>query len=175
MDESNLPKSQLKEAATNIKRRNLLTRIGVAGLTIPAIGYAGTYLRSHPSQVTSSLSHSGHFQPLASAKELEHISIEGPGNPALVVPTKNFKPYPTALQPVSTDKVKTIVQEVRSDTVVQVTEGVNYPGWSLDGKIPASVIRVRVGDTVDYTLKNQEPNRSKLRGIKIASSDRLRS
>jgi nitrite reductase (NO-forming) len=157
MENPTPPNSQEEETATNINRRNLLTRFGIAGLALPAATYGAAYLTGSRSQQGASLSHAhgNHFQPLASVKELEHISVEGPGNPALVIPKKNFRPYPTALPPVGTEKVKTIVQEVRSDTIVQVTEGVNYPGWSLDGKIPASVIRVRVGDTVNYTLKNQ--------------------
>ena len=158
MENPTPPTSQQEETITNINRRNLLARFGIAGLAVPAAAYGAAYLTgSRSEQTASSLSHphGNHFQPLASTKELEHISVEGPGNPALVVPKKNFNPYPTALQPVGTEKIKTIFQEVRSDTIVQVTEGVNYPGWSLDGKIPASVIRVRVGDTVNYTLKNQ--------------------
>ncbi|WP_218081098.1 multicopper oxidase domain-containing protein [Anthocerotibacter panamensis] len=94
------------------------------------------------------------FPAAASAHDLQHFAVEGPGNPALIVPKKGFKPYPSELQPVGPEKVKKIYQEVRSDTIVQLTDGVNYPGWSLDGKIPASVIRMRVGDTMEYSLKN---------------------
>jgi hypothetical protein len=51
VDDSNFSKSQQKETITHINRRNLLTRIGVAGLAVPAVVYAGAYLRSHPGKL----------------------------------------------------------------------------------------------------------------------------
>jgi len=41
------------------------------------------------------------------------------------------------------------------DTVVTIAEGVRYRAWTFAGQVPGPVLRVTVGDTVDFTLVNR--------------------
>ena len=41
------------------------------------------------------------------------------------------------------------------DTVVTIAEGVRYHAWTFAGRVPGPVLRVTVGDTVDFTLINR--------------------
>lgn len=38
-----------------------------------------------------------------------------------------------------------------------IAPGVTYDAWTFDGRVPGPVIRVTVGDTVDFTLVNRAP------------------
>ena len=40
-------------------------------------------------------------------------------------------------------------------TTVQIAPGVNYAAWTFDGRVPGPALRVRQGDTVDFTLVNK--------------------
>lgn len=54
----------------------------------------------------------------------------------------------------STTKLHTVRLEMR-DTVVTIADGVRYHAWTFDGQVPGPVLRVTVGDTVDFTLINR--------------------
>jgi len=41
------------------------------------------------------------------------------------------------------------------DTVVTIADGVRYRAWTFAGQVPGPVLRVTVGDTVDFTLINR--------------------
>ncbi|MFQ5469843.1 MAG: multicopper oxidase domain-containing protein [Gammaproteobacteria bacterium] len=56
----------------------------------------------------------------------------------------------------ATVKVKMVAQE----TDVEIdNKGTKYPAWTYDGKIPGQVVRVKQGDTVDFTLVNPKTNK----------------
>jgi nitrite reductase (NO-forming) len=62
-------------------------------------------------------------------------------------------PYPAALKPVGTETTKQLTLEAR-DATVEIGAGVKFNAWTFDGTVPAPVVHVRQGDTVDFTLKN---------------------
>ncbi|MDN4066974.1 multicopper oxidase domain-containing protein [Paenibacillus vini] len=43
-------------------------------------------------------------------------------------------------------------------TNVEISEGVFYNAWTFNGTVPGPVIRVKEGDTLDFTLKNMDPD-----------------
>lgn len=43
-------------------------------------------------------------------------------------------------------------------TNVEISDGVFYHAWTFNGTVPGPVIRVKEGDTLDFTLKNMDPD-----------------
>lgn len=41
------------------------------------------------------------------------------------------------------------------DTIVTIADGVRYHAWTFGGRVPGPILRVTVGDTVDFTLVNR--------------------
>ncbi|HET7041355.1 MAG TPA: multicopper oxidase domain-containing protein, partial [Gemmatimonadales bacterium] len=50
-------------------------------------------------------------------------------------------------------KVRWEMKEARLDVTPQVT----YQAWTFEGRVPGPILRVTVGDTVDFTLVNKAP------------------
>ena len=61
---------------------------------------------------------------------------------------------PTAPEPAS-GTVHDITFDIE-ETVMQVAEGVYQEVWTFNGQVPGPVLRVKVGDTVNLTLRNPE-------------------
>jgi len=55
--------------------------------------------------------------------------------------------------------VKVVMKAVETDVVID-NKGTKYPAWTYDGAIPGKVVRVKVGDTVDFTLINPKSNKN---------------
>jgi nitrite reductase (NO-forming) len=73
--------------------------------------------------------------------------IGGDSEPAYVDP---------AAPALATGHVRRIRFEVRN-TPLTIASGVRYEAWTFDGRSPGPVLRVTVGDTVDFTLVNRAP------------------
>jgi nitrite reductase (NO-forming) len=58
-----------------------------------------------------------------------------------------------ALPPLDPNPQKTLVIEA-IDKTVEVAGGINLNAWTFDGEVPGKVVRVRQGDTIDFTLRN---------------------
>ncbi len=43
-------------------------------------------------------------------------------------------------------------------TNVEISKGVTYNAWTFNGTVPGPVIRVKEGDTINFTLKNMDPS-----------------
>ena len=55
--------------------------------------------------------------------------------------------------------VKVHMKAVETDVVID-NKGTKYPAWTYDGAIPGQVVRVKQGDTVDFTLDNPASNKN---------------
>lgn len=62
------------------------------------------------------------------------------------------------VHPVAAKTVK-VTMTAKENVVVIDNKGTEYPAWTYDGKIPGPVVRVKEGDTVDFTLINPETNK----------------
>jgi nitrite reductase (NO-forming) len=65
-------------------------------------------------------------------------------------------PVDATAPPRSTTRLHRIRLEAANATV-QIANGVNYDAWTFGKQVPGPVIRVTVGDTVDFTLVNTAP------------------
>lgn len=70
--------------------------------------------------------------------------------PADVIRLGTDLPPPLAKRAPTTVHVAITTREVEG----RLADGATYKFWTFDGKVPGPMIRVRVGDTVDVTLKN---------------------
>jgi len=62
---------------------------------------------------------------------------------------------PVVAPPVGNREPQLVKQEIEIREIVgYMDEGVAYEFWTFDGTIPGPMIRVRVGDTIELTLKN---------------------
>lgn len=62
------------------------------------------------------------------------------------------KDVPSALTRTAEDHVK--IELVAREVVANIAEGISFPYWTFNGTVPGPFLRVREGDTVDLTLKN---------------------
>lgn len=58
-----------------------------------------------------------------------------------------------------TSPAKVVVELEVIEKVMKIAEGVDYTFWTFGGTIPGKFIRVRVGDTVEFTLANHPGNK----------------
>jgi nitrite reductase (NO-forming) len=59
--------------------------------------------------------------------------------------------------PVERREARTVKVELEAvELLGQLDEGTTYRYWTFDGKVPGPMVRVRVGDTVEVTMKNRE-------------------
>ena len=60
---------------------------------------------------------------------------------------------PAALAPAGAETTKQLTLEA-IDATVEIAAGVRYNAWTFGGSVPAPVIRLRQGDTLNFTLRN---------------------
>jgi FtsP/CotA-like multicopper oxidase with cupredoxin domain len=68
-------------------------------------------------------------------------------------PESEPPPIPAALAPAPAGRLHRIRLEMKHQQVT-IASGVRYAAWTFGGAVPGPVIRVREGDTVDFTLLN---------------------
>ncbi len=62
--------------------------------------------------------------------------------------------YNAALPPLDPNPNKTLVIDV-TDQELEVAAGIKIKAWTYDGVVPGKVVHVRVGDTINFTLRNK--------------------
>lgn len=69
--------------------------------------------------------------------------------------TTTVIPDPRAPAPITRSAPARIALELETvEKVAQLADGVAYEFWTFGGTVPGPMLRVRVGDTVDFTLRN---------------------
>ncbi len=69
-------------------------------------------------------------------------------------PGSSPAPFLAQLAPREQGSLHHVRMEMRHATV-EVAPGVKYAAWTFNGQVPGPVLRVRQGDTVDFTLTNK--------------------
>lgn len=59
---------------------------------------------------------------------------------------------------VKRDGNKVYIEMTTQVTNVEISKGVLYNAWTFNGTVPGPVLRVKEGDTLQFTLKNLDPN-----------------
>ena len=59
-----------------------------------------------------------------------------------------------------TQPAKVVVEMEAIEKRGELTDGVEYEFWTFNGQVPGPFIRVRVGDTIEVRLKNNEKNKN---------------
>ena len=76
------------------------------------------------------------------------------GIAAADAPEVPFHSFDPVLQPLSSNRVHRIHMTAQ-EVPVCIKPGLVVSAWTFDGDVPGPVIRVRLGDTVEFTLTNQ--------------------
>jgi nitrite reductase (NO-forming) len=72
-----------------------------------------------------------------------------------------FLPMPAVAPPVGNRGPELVKYEIECREVIgKLDDGVAYEFWTYDGVIPGTMLRVRVGDTIELTLKNAADSRA---------------
>lgn len=64
---------------------------------------------------------------------------------------------PPAVKDREASKVNIAMEVIEKE--MRLTDGTSYLAWTFDGTVPGSFIRLRVGDEVEFTLKNHPNNK----------------
>jgi nitrite reductase (NO-forming) len=85
-------------------------------------------------------------------KEPEDIEVSQTMNAELTAP-------PNVPKPTGKRKAKKLVVDMEIlEQESEITDGVQYVYWTFDGTVPGSFIRTKVGDEVEFHLKNHPDN-----------------
>ena len=87
------------------------------------------------------------------AKYYESIKVEGQKTAELTAPP--FVPKPVGDRPA----MKLVVNMEIKEQEGEMVDGVKYTYWTFGGSVPGSFIRTRVGDEVEFHLKNHPDNK----------------
>lgn len=92
--------------------------------------------------------------PVTAASAQDHSAHAGGGAPAAAVGNvvREATDLPAALLRRAPETVRVNLDTV--EVTGQLDDGASYHYWTFNGKIPGPFVRVRVGDTVEVTLKN---------------------
>ncbi|MDR9455903.1 MAG: copper-containing nitrite reductase [Salegentibacter sp.] len=86
-------------------------------------------------------------------KEAEEIEVSQTMNAELTAP-------PLVPKPTGRRKAKKLVVDMEViEEESEMTDGVKYVYWTFDGTVPGSFIRTKVGDEVEFHLKNHPDNK----------------
>jgi len=140
------PAGKPEDEAT-VSRRNLL--LGTAGLTL---GTAALGVSSAMGQEMHMAEHTGHSSLSASAGSSRLYDINTFEGTTDIAHDPADIPAPITRREPATVRVdlETVEVEARLD------QGTTYQFWTFNGRVPGPFIRVRVGDTVEVHLKNNE-------------------
>jgi len=133
------------ETLTNlVDRRSFVTWIAGAGLALPLAGFAATR-GVHAQDVT----------PTPPGETVGSGGVQngtGESTPVPQTPTEftTFNPVLPAVQ--AGPKQITIIAK---ETTAFIAPDVAYAGWSFDGTVPGTPIRLMVGDEVTLTVRNE--------------------
>jgi nitrite reductase (NO-forming) len=72
------------------------------------------------------------------------------------VVTATTPAYDARVAPASDANIREFVIPITHDTI-EISKGVKYEGWTFGGTVPGPVLRVREGDLVRVTVKNESP------------------
>ena len=129
-------KREVNGAATveeRLSRRSMLRRAAVAGVGLAAVSTLGVACED------SSTDNPTSQQP-----------VQLPALPQPGVPPPITRTQPELV------KIPLEIQEVQA----RLADGVGYNYWTFGGTIPGPFLRVRVGDTVELTLKNPQASQT---------------
>ncbi len=118
----------------------------MAGIALPA---AGSLLAACSSGISDASRNAAALSMPASSSVSMTVPTTAP-----TVAAPPLKRYDPALPPVGPETTKQITLTTKDETI-SIADGVAMKAWTFDGTVPGPTPRVRVGDTVEFTLKNE--------------------
>ena len=135
----------LREVNGTLTRRQVLQRLGLAGAAVPLV--AGALAACGEQETAPPGASAAGTTPTAAATE----SVAG----------LTRLPLPAVAPPVGGREPQLVKVELETVEVeALIDDGVAYTFWTFGGTVPGPMIRVRQGDTVELTLKNNPNNKT---------------
>jgi len=136
-----------------VGRREVLRRIGLAGVALPAAGLLGVACSGEETPSAGerimSLTPAAGSQLTSSAPATQAPSTPGQAVDLPYLPNPEVAPPITHSEPAVVQALLE-VQEVDG----KLADGVGYQFWNFGGTIPGLMVRARVGDHVEITVRN---------------------
>ena len=133
-------KNEQKNTVMNTKVQTLKTKLGVLLLSLGLLTIGGCQQKDKtPTKMTPEMA--------------EQIVVKGEAEAELTAPP--LVPKPVGKR----DATKLIVNLEILEQEGEMVDGVKYMYWTFGGTVPGSFIRTRVGDEVEFTLKNHPDNK----------------
>jgi len=139
---------------TNIRNRIRMSCVGCVftlaqlGCAMCALGQAASSIQMNPMEHDSSHIMGPREEPQAQSPE--HDPIQGAAD---IVRDPADLPGPVGKRVPQLVRVLLVAQELEGQ--LDALLGTTYEYWTFNGKVPGPMIRVRQGDTVELTLKNE--------------------
>src|SRR5581483_5387717 len=99
--------------------------------------------------VTAACGTAGEYEPIGPTKAPSGNAAQAAASPTAMASSDHG-----ALPPLDPNPNKVIVLEAK-DALIEAAAGVKVSAWSFGGTVPGPVVRVRQGDTIDFTLRNR--------------------
>jgi nitrite reductase (NO-forming) len=135
--------------AAGSDRRAFFKRAAAIGLAMPALG--GLISNTQAQETPPAADHMDHGTPqsgyVGSAPQSPGTGSESPV-PMQPSPFKLYDPYLPAAEPGPKNFTLTAM-----DAALLIAKDVPYAAWTFDGTVPGPVLRARVGDEINFTLK----------------------
>jgi nitrite reductase (NO-forming) len=130
--------------------------LGAVGLVLAGCRPTGLSDRSHDSDQDSAVRSSSQERTTSAQEEPDTVppADVSHGEARIGGPDTEPPPISARLLPVAPTRVHRIRLEV-THTPVTIAPGVRYAAWTFGGNVPGPALRVRQGDTVDFTLLNR--------------------
>jgi nitrite reductase (NO-forming) len=138
-----------------VGRREILRRIGLAGVALPAVGLLGAACSGDKTPANNG----ERIMSLTPSAGSQLVENTAPVTPAAAAPAQAvdlpYLPNPEVAPPITRSEPGVVqalleVQEVDG----KLADGVGYQFWTFGGTIPGPMIRARVGDQVEVTVRN---------------------
>ena len=132
-------------------RRAFLRRAATLGLAVPGLNMLGNSAAAQEAETDADPAEAtpGADDGYVGSSHSDHGTGDASPVPAgEPVPFKRYDPYLPPVEPGTKD-----IEIVTTDVVQYIANRVPYAGWTFDGTIPGRALRVRQGDTINFTYR----------------------
>ncbi len=144
----------------SIGRREVLRRMGLAGVALPVVGVIGAACSDSTDDPTTAAQRAMLERERGTPTPAPAAAAGAGGSAAPAVQQAVDLPYlpnPEVAAPITRREPATVqalleVKEVEG----KLADGVGYKFWTFGGTIPGPMVRARVGDQVEVTIRNPQ-------------------
>ncbi|MCA9847661.1 MAG: nitrite reductase, copper-containing [Dehalococcoidia bacterium] len=139
----------------SLGRREVLRRIGLAGVAVPVVGLLGTACDDKGDEAAAAevvTGGEGGSQTVANSAGTAGAAATAAPQQAVDL---DYLPNPEVAPPIDRNEPGTVQARLEiAEVEAKLADGVGYKYWTFNGTVPGPMIRARVGDHVEITIAN---------------------